>query len=155
MTDDGASQDEIESRMLAILKGSLRPELLNRIDETIVFHHLDRSMLSGIVRVQLNSLGSRMAARGLQLDVSEAAVEALTEAGWDPQFGARPLKRVIQRELENAIATRILSGEISDGDRVLVDADEGVFSFALERDPGDDPQATAPDATVDELSTAS
>ena len=96
-----------------------------------------------------------MAARGLQLDVSEAAVEALTEAGWDPQFGARPLKRVIQRELENAIATRILSGEISDGDRVLVDADEGVFRFSLEHDPGDGPQATAPDATVDELSTAS
>jgi ATP-dependent Clp protease ATP-binding subunit ClpB len=155
MTEDGASQDEIESRMLTILKGSLRPELLNRIDETIVFHQLDRSMLSGIVRVQLNSLGSRMAARGLHLDVSEAAVEALTEAGWDPQFGARPLKRVIQRELENAIATRILSGEISDGHRVLVDADEGVFSFTLERDSGDELQAKAPDATVDELSTAS
>ena len=151
MTEDGASQDEIESRMLTILKGSLRPELLNRIDETIVFHQLDRSMLSGIVRVQLNSLASRMAARGLHLEVSDAAVEALAEAGWDPQFGARPLKRVIQRELENAIATRILANDISEGDRVLVDADDGNFTFTIEHDV----EQESHEASVDELSTAS
>jgi ATP-dependent Clp protease ATP-binding subunit ClpB len=131
MTDSGASQDEIEQRMMGILKSSLRPELLNRIDDTIVFHQLDRSMLGEIVRVQLEDLSRRMLDRGLILEVTDAAVEALAEAGWDPQFGARPLKRVIQKELENAIATRVLSEQIKAGDRVLVDAQSESFSFTV------------------------
>lgn len=131
MTDSGASQDEIEQRMMGILKSSLRPELLNRIDDTIVFHQLDRSMLGEIVRVQLEDLSRRMLDRGLILEVTDAAIEALAEAGWDPQFGARPLKRVIQKELENAIATRVLSEQIKAGDRVLVDAQSESFIFTV------------------------
>ena len=117
--------------MMDILKGSLRPELLNRIDDTIVFHQLDRAMLGDIVRVQLEGLSRRMLDRGLVLDITDAAIEALAEAGWDPQFGARPLKRVIQKELENAIATRVLSDAIKAGDRVLVDVDSGEFTFTI------------------------
>ncbi|MBG83424.1 MAG: ATP-dependent chaperone ClpB [Phycisphaerae bacterium] len=131
MTESGASQDEIEQRMMSILKGSLRPELLNRIDDTIVFHQLDRAMLGDIVRVQLEDLSRRMLDRGLMLEVTDAAVDALAEAGWDPQFGARPLKRVIQKELENAIATRVLSDQIKAGDQVLVDSDSNGFSFSV------------------------
>ena len=131
MTESGASQDEIEQRMMGILKGSLRPELLNRIDDTIVFHQLDRGMLGDIVRVQLEDLSKRMLDRGLMLEVTDAAVDALAEAGWDPQFGARPLKRVIQKELENAIATRVLSDQIKAGDQVLVDVESGGFSFTI------------------------
>ena len=122
---------EIEQRMMSILKGSLRPELLNRIDDTIVFHQLDRAMLGDIVRVQLEDLSRRMLDRGLMLEVTDAAVDALAEAGWDPQFGARPLKRVIQKELENAIATRVLSDQIKAGDQVLVDSDSNGFSFSV------------------------
>tara|TARA_B100001059_G_scaffold60126_6_gene55711 strand:- start:37 stop:2673 length:2637 start_codon:yes stop_codon:yes gene_type:complete len=131
MTESGASQNEIEQRMMTILKSSLRPELLNRIDDTIVFHRLDRVMIGDIVRVQLEGLSRRMLDRGLMLEVTDAAVDSLAEAGWDPQFGARPLKRVIQKELENAIATRVLSDEIKAGDQVLVDVDSGVFSFTV------------------------
>ena len=131
MAETGTSQEEIEQRMMDILKGSLRPELLNRIDDTIVFHQLDRAMLGDIVRVQLEGLSRRMLDRGLVLDITDAAIEALAEAGWDPQFGARPLKRVIQKELENAIATRVLSDAIKAGDRVLVDVDSGEFTFTI------------------------
>ena len=88
-------------------------------------------MIGDIVRVQLEGLSRRMLDRGLMLEVTDAAVDSLAEAGWDPQFGARPLKRVIQKELENAIATRVLSDEIKAGDRVLVDVDSGVFSFTV------------------------
>ncbi|MCH2132561.1 MAG: ATP-dependent chaperone ClpB [Phycisphaerales bacterium] len=131
MTEREAPQDEIERRMLEILKGTLRPELLNRIDETVVFHQLDRRMLSDIVHVQLRDLGRRMANRGLVLDVSDEAIETLADAGWDPQFGARPLKRVIQRELENAVATRILSGEVESGSRIAVGSHEGRLTFDI------------------------
>jgi ATP-dependent Clp protease ATP-binding subunit ClpB len=143
MTESGASQDEIEEHMIAILKGTLRPELLNRIDDVIVFHQLDKTMLKKIVRVQLAQLERRMAARGLALQVSEAAITGLCEAGWDPQFGARPLKRVIQRSLENAIATRILEGVVEEGDRVEVDQRDGEFTFHVAKDAVESSQTVA------------
>ena len=133
MTERGDSQESIENRMLEILKGSLRPELLNRIDETIVFHQLDRDMLGEIVRVQLQDFTDRLSQRGLELDISEDAITMIAEAGWDPQFGARPLKRVMQKQLENAIATRILSGDVLPGDTVVVGAENGECTFNVKR----------------------
>ena len=143
MTDRGDTHDQIEARMLEILKGELRPELLNRIDETIVFHQLDRTMLGEIVRVQLQDFSRRMSDRGLSLEVTEDAINSLADAGWDPQFGARPLKRVMQKQLENAIATRILSGDIQPGDLVRVDQVDGNYTFDISRSPAAAPHPDA------------
>jgi len=120
MTDDGASQDEIKERVLEILKQSLRPELLNRIDDTVVFHQLTREQLGSIVEIQLQHLKNRLAERGLSLQVSDEAMTALCDEGYDPQFGARPLKRVIQHKIENPIATGILRGNYEAGDNIEV-----------------------------------
>ncbi len=130
MSDSGASQDEIKESVLGILKHSLRPELINRIDDTIVFHQLTREQLGGIVEIQLRHLKTRLADRGLSLSISGEAVTALCDEGYDPQFGARPLKRVIQHKLENPIALGILQGRYEAGDTIEVgySDDELVFS---------------------------
>ena len=128
MTDRGDSEDAIDSAMKDMLKQSLRPELLNRIDETIVFHSLSQQQLRSIVAVQLEQLRCRMAARDLHLHVSDRAMDALADAGFDPQFGVRPLKRVIQRQIENAIAMKVLSGGLHDGQTAEVDFKDGEFT---------------------------
>jgi len=101
----------------------LRPELLNRIDEVVVFHQLKREHLAAIVEIQLSRLRGRMAERGMKLELSEAAKGVIAEEGWDPAFGARPLKRVIQQRIENVLATKILSGQFGSGETVVVDAE--------------------------------
>jgi ATP-dependent Clp protease ATP-binding subunit ClpB len=129
MSEDGKSDSEIRERVLEILKHSLRPELINRIDETVVFHQLTREQLSGIIKIQLRLLRKRLDERGLSLHITNEAVEQLCDEGYDPQFGARPLKRVIQHRLENPIATGILSGEYESGDTIMVDTDNGYLTF--------------------------
>ena len=129
MTASGASDTDIESRVSTLLKKSLRPELLNRIDEVITFHQLGRAELAKIVLLQVDLLRRRLAARGIGLQVSDAAALALGEIGHDPQFGARPLKRVIQQRIENPLATRILAGAFASGDLVKVDHTEEGFTF--------------------------
>jgi len=131
MSERGDTDEQIEVAMKEQLKHALRPELLNRIDETIVFHGLNPSQLRRIVEVQLDLLRGRMRERDLSLDVSESALDLLAEAGWDPQFGARPLKRVIQQQIENEIAMRMLSGGISEHDTVVVDARDGELVFEV------------------------
>ena len=129
MTDRKEDESVIEAHVRGILKKHLRPELLNRIDETVIFHSLGREHLAGIVEIQLGNLRKRLAARGISLGVSAAATLALANEGYDPQFGARPLKRVIQQRLENALAGRILAGELGDGDSVRVDYQGKSFTF--------------------------
>lgn len=131
MAERGASDESIDAAMKDRLKQSLRPELLNRIDDTIVFHSLNQSQLRAIVEVQLDHLRRRMADRGLSLIIDTAAMDALAEAGWDPQFGARPLKRVIQQQIENVIAMRILDGTVEDGGTVRIAFDGDAFQFDL------------------------
>ncbi len=123
----------IEAHVRALLKKQLRPELLNRIDETVVFHQLSRDQLAGIVEIQLGQLRRRLIQRGIGLIVAPAALAALATEGYDPQFGARPLKRVIQQRVENAIASGILASEFGDGDTVTVDFDSQRFTFS--KDP--------------------
>ncbi len=130
MTDRGDSEDTIDARMKEMLKQALRPELLNRIDETIVFHSLGKGQLRSIVEVQLGHLRARMAERDLRLHVSERAMDALAEAGWDPQFGARPLKRVIQQQIENTIAMKMLAGELLEGQTAEIDFKNDAFTFS-------------------------
>jgi ATP-dependent Clp protease ATP-binding subunit ClpB len=116
-----------------------RPEFLNRVDEVVEFKALTREQLAGIVEIQLVRLRERLAERGLGLELTDAAKETLAEAGWDPAYGARPLKRAIQRLVENALALRLLEGDFSEGDTVVVDATEGELVF--EKAPAAQPAA--------------
>jgi ATP-dependent Clp protease ATP-binding subunit ClpB len=112
-----------------------RPEFLNRIDEIVEFHPLSRDQLGAIVELQLRRLRERLAARGLQLEVTDEAKEVLAEAGWDPAYGARPLKRALQRMVENPLALRLLEHEFEEGDTVRVDAREGELVFEKAQAP--------------------
>jgi len=129
MTADGAEDVEIEAHMRVLLKKTLRPELLNRIDETIIFRQLTPGDLTKIVDIQLSMLSSRLADRGLSLTVTPGAKKALAAEGYDPQFGARPLKRVIRQRIENPIATRLLADEFNPGDTITVDHAGHTFTF--------------------------
>ncbi|MDX2146224.1 MAG: AAA family ATPase [Planctomycetota bacterium] len=106
-----------------------RPELLNRIDETVVFHQLDRAALAGIVDTQLARLRHRLAERDMQIELTSEARQQLASEGWDPGFGARPLKRTIQSRIENQLATRLLAGDFGPGDSILVDYKGKSFTF--------------------------
>src|SRR5579884_1963317 len=117
-------------RSAAALRDHFRPEFLNRIDEVVVFRPLEREQLAEIVDLQLERLRARLADRGLALELTDAAKEALAEAGWDPAYGARPLKRAIQRLVENPLALRLLEGDFVDGDTIRVDAQDGEIVFA-------------------------
>jgi len=114
------------------LATSFRPELLNRIDEIVVFEPLTREQLSEIVELQLARLRGRLSERRIELELTDSAKELIAETGWDPAYGARPLKRAIQRLLENPLALELLEGRFAEGDTVRVDAqgDELVFERA-------------------------
>jgi ATP-dependent Clp protease ATP-binding subunit ClpB len=111
------------------LREHFRPEFLNRIDEVVVFQPLSREQLAEIVDLQLARLRARLADRGLSLELTDGAKDVLADAGWDPAYGARPLKRAIQRLVENPLALRLLEGEFSEGDTVRVDARSGELVF--------------------------
>jgi ATP-dependent Clp protease ATP-binding subunit ClpB len=115
------------------MRDHFRPEFLNRIDEIVVFDALTREQLADIVELQLARLRERLAERGLSLELSDAAKEVVTEAGWDPTYGARPLKRALQRLVENPLALRLLEGDFGDGDTVRVDAQNGELVFTRAR----------------------
>ena len=139
MAASGAIDVEIESHVRQMLKKTLRPELLNRIDETIIFHQLTRDDLAQIVEIQVEHLCRRLADRDLSLQLTTAARKALADEGYDPQFGARPLKRVIQHRLENPIATRILAGDFTPGDTIMVDY-KGKTSTFERTEPAEQPE---------------
>jgi ATP-dependent Clp protease ATP-binding subunit ClpB len=107
-----------------------RPEFLNRIDEIVEFHPLSKEQIGEIVELQLQRVEARLAERGLRLELTDEARVVLAEAGWDPTYGARPLKRAIQRLLENPLALRLLEGEFAEGDTVRVEARDGELAFA-------------------------
>jgi ATP-dependent Clp protease ATP-binding subunit ClpB len=116
-------------RSAEALHESFRPEFLNRVDEVVEFEPLTREQLAEIVELQLERLRARLAERGISLELTDAAKETLAEAGWDPTYGARPLKRALQRMVENPLAMRLLEGEFADGDAVRVDAQNGELGF--------------------------
>jgi ATP-dependent Clp protease ATP-binding subunit ClpB len=124
-------------RSIEQMRDVFRPEFLNRIDEIVEFRQLTREQLAEIVELQLARLRERLADRGITIELTPAAKEHLAEAGWDPTYGARPLKRAIQRLLENPLAFRLLEGEFADGDSVRIDVHDGelVFERAVEREP--------------------
>jgi ATP-dependent Clp protease ATP-binding subunit ClpB len=116
-------------RSTAALRDVFRPEFLNRIDEVIEFQPLSKEQIAEIVELQLVRLRERLAERRIELELSDAAKETIADAGWDPAYGARPLKRAIQRLVENPLALRLLEGDFADGDTIRVDADDGEVRF--------------------------
>ena len=107
---------------MEVVRGAFRPEFLNRLDEVLLFHRLTREQMSGIVDIQLAHLRRLLADRKVVLELDDAATAWLANTGYDPVYGARPLKRVIQRHLQNTLATMLLDGTIVDGDTVRVSA---------------------------------
>jgi ATP-dependent Clp protease ATP-binding subunit ClpB len=118
---DGMEDDEIQHTLRQRLREEgFRPEFINRIDEVIIFHQIAREQMKNIVAIQIGHLQPRLAERQITLQMSEDARTFLANEGYDPQFGARPLKRVIQKEVENRIARAILDGTIHDGDTIEI-----------------------------------
>ena len=124
--------DEIRDAVMGVLRESFRPEFLNRVDEVVVFRPLTKDQLARIVDIQLRRLEARLADRKLTLRVSDAARQLLAERGWDPVYGARPLKRTIQRLVQDPLAMALLEGRFAEGDRVEVDARDGEIVFQKE-----------------------
>ena len=121
--------EEMEEKVLATVRDHFKPEFLNRVDELIVFHRLDRDHVAEIAKVQISQLQDRLAARDVVLEVTDDALRYVAEKGYDPAYGARPLKRVIQREIENELALKLLDGTFKPGDRIEVAVAEGGLTF--------------------------
>lgn len=131
MGSDGFfSEKDIRDRVMGKLREAMRPEFLNRIDEIVLFRKLDAEQLRDIVRLLLNATAGRLAARDIAFEVTDAAVAWIADAGYEPEYGARPLRRVIQREVDDRIAELMVSGELDEGGRVIVDADAGDLRVA-------------------------
>ena len=131
LAEDNIPQWEIDAKLSDALRDNFRPEFINRIDETIIFHSLSKFDLEGIVEIQVRQLAKRLADRKIGLAISPQAKDLLAEIGYEPAFGARPLKRVIQQKFENALAGKILSGEIKDGQKVTVSVENDKFEFKI------------------------
>jgi ATP-dependent Clp protease ATP-binding subunit ClpB len=131
--DRGMSPEKQREEVLADVRAVFRPEFVNRIDELLVFEPLGREEIEAIVGIQLEGLERRLAERKLSVSLTDAARAYLAEKGYDPEFGARPLKRLIQREVQDPLALKLLSGEIREGDTVEVDVDAGGLSFTVRR----------------------
>jgi len=125
----GQDYDLIKEAVMAEVRKSFRPEFVNRIDEIVVFHALDQKNIAAIAKIQLKRLEQRLAAQEMKLEVSDAALREIAKAGFDPVYGARPLKRAIQQQIENPLAKRVLEGKIGPKDVVPVDFREGKFTF--------------------------
>ena len=119
----------VEEKVLATVRDHFKPEFLNRVDEIIVFHRLTEEHITAIVDIQLATLSKRLEERGIRLELTQAAKEYLGREGFEPAFGARPLKRLIQREIENELALRLLDGTFSDGTAIKVDEQGGALAF--------------------------
>jgi len=129
-TDGGFAEDDLRARVMGKLRESMRPEFINRIDDIVLFRKLERSQLRSIVGLLLQDTALRLLAQGMTLSVSEAAVDWLAEHGYEPEYGARPLRRLIQREVEDRIATLVVDEAVADGDTVRIDvADDALVAL--------------------------
>ncbi|MFT4061407.1 MAG: ATP-dependent chaperone ClpB [Edaphocola sp.] len=131
--DIEAVVDRTKEDVMALLRQTLRPEFLNRVDEVIMFHPLMKKEIKGIIRIQLEDLKKRVAQQGLQLEFSDYALEYFSDQGFDPQFGARPLKRLIQKDIINLLSKKIIAGELDKSQPVLVDVFDGVVVIRNEK----------------------
>ena len=129
MAEEKGAEWEIEAHVKDMLKVVFKPEFLNRVDEVIVFHTLNEKHLRKIVDIQLRYLADRMRERKMEVQITDAAKKLITDEGYDPTFGARPMKRVIQQRLENPLASELLAGKFTDGDTIKIDAKQHGFTF--------------------------
>jgi ATP-dependent Clp protease ATP-binding subunit ClpB len=127
--DSSESYTKMKAAVMGVVQGHFRPEFINRLDELVVFHPLAKEQIREIARIQIGYLGKRLGERQMRLEVSDSALLLLGNVGFDPVYGARPLKRAIQQQLENPLAQRILSGAFLPGDLVVVDAVRGALEF--------------------------
>ena len=129
MAEGNTSDVEVEMAIREILKANFRPEFLNRIDETLVFRRLDREDVKQIAVIQIGQLQDRLADRRIAMEITDSALELLAREGYEPAYGARPLKRLIQQHIENPLARKILANEFNEGDQVIIDVGGAKFSF--------------------------
>jgi ATP-dependent Clp protease ATP-binding subunit ClpB len=130
MADEGTDQALVKIAVLAEVKASFRPEFVNRIDEIVVFQPLAEAQIASIAKIQMKALETRLAKLEIRLAVSDAALKSIAAAGFDPVYGARPLKRAIQQQVENPLAREILAGRYAAGDTVKVGVTGGEVTFA-------------------------
>ncbi len=144
-TDQRLAYDDMRKTLTEALRKVFRPEFLNRVDATVVFHALTKEQIAEIVDLELAKVGRRLHDHAIQLRASPAARQLLADLGYDPEMGARPLKRVIQNKVEDRLSDAVLSGEFKNGDRVLVDAAEGEIVLRLdEAEPQGEAEAALP-----------
>jgi ATP-dependent Clp protease ATP-binding subunit ClpB len=128
---DVDDESEIRDRVMEALRGQFRPEFLNRVDEIVIFHRLDREDLRQIAEIQLENVRELLSKRTISLAMTQAAIDLIIQEGYDPIYGARPLKRVLQRRVIDPLASRVIQGEVRDGDHVLVDAAGDEYNFVV------------------------
>jgi ATP-dependent Clp protease ATP-binding subunit ClpB len=128
--DTPAAYAQMKADVLEALREHFRPEFLNRVDEVVVFHSLTREQLKQIAGIQLARLRARLAERKIDIELTDAALEHFARTGYDPVYGARPLKRLLQKELETALGRKIVAGEVHDNMRVLVDYRDNALVFS-------------------------
>ncbi len=138
---EGGSEEEMRTAVKETLATRFLPEFLNRIDETIIFHPLERKQIRRIVDIQIEHLRKQLEQTGLQLDISEPALNEIATEGYDPTFGARPLKRVIQQRVVNPLSRELLKGEFPEGTTVRIDFADGEFTFSRSNKPQREPVA--------------
>ena len=134
MTDDGTIDEDVKERVTALLRQSFRPEFLNRVDEIIVFHALEQGEIDEIARLMMNGIKERLLERGIELVVEDAALRIISKSGYDLQYGARPLRRAIQRLVEDSLSEEILMGNIKLGDKVVACEHDGEVKFVAVRE---------------------
>jgi ATP-dependent Clp protease ATP-binding subunit ClpB len=130
VTENGGSEDELHEAVHDSLRARFLPEFLNRIDDIVIFQPLEKNEIRSIVELQLKELGKRLEESGLQMSVTDRAVDEIAAVGYDPTYGARPLKRVIQREIQNRLATALLRNSYEEGTTIYVDFNGGEFQFS-------------------------
>jgi ATP-dependent Clp protease ATP-binding subunit ClpB len=129
LANAGEGYEAMKSSVMEVVGQHFRPEFINRVDEIVVFHPLNEGEIRQIAAIQLKQLSQRLESHGYGLEVTDQALSLLGEAGFDPVYGARPLKRAIQQQIENPLAQKILSGEFDQGDTIRVDVDGEKFGF--------------------------
>ncbi|MGB9749278.1 MAG: AAA family ATPase [Caldisericia bacterium] len=130
--DDKEGFEKAKNEIIELLKYKFRPEFLNRIDEIIVFHKLTKNQIKDIVNLLIERVRRTLRGQKMELEISDRAIEKIAEIGFDPIYGARPLRRTIQKEIENALAKRILDGEFKENDKILIDYEDDKFIFKKE-----------------------
>jgi ATP-dependent Clp protease ATP-binding subunit ClpC len=142
---DAAAYEKMKNKVLEEIKHTFRPEFLNRVDEVVVFHQLNREQIEQIVGLELEKVMREVRAQDMHLEVSEDAKALLARKGWDPQFGARPLRRAIQREVEDELAEELLKGSFSAGDHILAEVNpDNPEKLRFSKIPSVEPPAAPP-----------